>query len=301
MSLQDFINKSRKQYEKHGSQALPGIVCDFAVSAASKVPYISQFGTNVYSREWDVLIILDACRLDLYRSVVDSETDYIWSVGSSSEEWIQNTFENSDTSETAYITGNIFSRDYLSESDFHTLREVWKYGWDDDEGTIPPRPITDEAIRTWRKSNPQKMIIHYMQPHFPAIGSVLNLDSGVSVDGFGRGGKKVDIWSEMRSGAIDTNKAWQAYRENLEYVLEELDVIKENVDGKIAITADHGNSFGEWGSYGHPSGLQSPYLRRVPWDTYECQDKGTYYPEEQEREDTSEDTVEERLESLGYV
>jgi hypothetical protein len=274
---------------------------DFLVSAVSKIPRINRVGTNVYSRDWDILVILDACRADLYRDVVNGDAKSIWSVGSSSEEWINHTFTSSTNfSKTAYITGNIFSRDYLDENDFHSLEEVWRYGWDDEAGTIPPRPLTNEAIRTWRETDADKMIVHYMQPHFPAIGSDIDLGGGVTQDEFGRGGV-VNIWSEMRSGAIDVETAWEAYRDNLKFVWSDVELLMENINGKAVITADHGNCFGKWGAYGHPSGLMSPALRRVPWDSYYCSDEKTHQPVEINKKDTADDTVEERLESLGYV
>lgn len=301
MTLRDFIEKSRAQYRRHGRDAIPGICTDFSVRAVSKIPRINRLGTNVYSKNWDVLVILDACRADIYRDVINEDAESIWSVGSSSEEWMSNTFTSStDVSETAYVTGNIFSRDYLDENDFHRLEEVWRYGWDDEAGTIPPRPVTNEAIRTWRETGADRMIIHYMQPHFPAIGSDIDLGGGVTQDEFGRGGV-VNVWSEMRSGAIDAETAWEAYRDNLEFVWSDVELLMENVDGKVGVTADHGNGFGKWGAYGHPSGLVFPELRRVPWDSYDCSDERTHQPEETAKEDTADDTVEERLESLGYV
>lgn len=59
----------------------------------SRYPY----GTNVFTRDWDVLILLDACRVDGLRHVAP-EYDFIdtvgsiTSVGSMSPEWIINTF-----------------------------------------------------------------------------------------------------------------------------------------------------------------------------------------------------------------
>lgn len=301
MSLRDFAQKSITQYSRHGPRAIPGIGADFLISAVSKLPGINRIGTNVYSKDWDILVILDACRFDLYRDVINEDADSIWSVGSSSEEWMSHTFTSSvDLSGTAYVTGNIFSQDYLDEADFHTLEEVWRYGWEDDEGTIPPRPLTNEAIRTWREADSDRMIVHYMQPHFPSIGSDIDLGGGVAQNEFGRSGV-VDIWSEMRSGEIDTETAWEAYQDNLEFIWSDIELLMENVDGNVVATADHGNCFGEWGAYGHPSGLISPSLRRVPWDLYECVDEITHQPEEVSKEDTADETVEERLESLGYV
>lgn len=75
----------------------------------------------------------------------------------------------------------------------------------------------------------------------------------------------------------------------------------ENVEGTVAVTADHGNCFGEWTTYGHPTGLLWPELRQVPWDTYKCTDEMTHIPDIDTNNRDSEVSVEDRLESLGYV
>ena len=41
---------------------------------------VLPYGTNVYTREWDVLVVLDACRADLLRAVAP-ETDLLDDVG----------------------------------------------------------------------------------------------------------------------------------------------------------------------------------------------------------------------------
>jgi len=45
----------------------------------------------------------------------------------------------------------------------------------------------------------------------------------------------------------------------------EVRTLVENVTGRVAITADHGNLFGEWGLYGHPMHTPVPALLAVPW------------------------------------
>lgn len=75
----------------------------------------------IWESDWDLLVVLDACRPEWLQSVQD-EFDFLdtiddtWSVGSHSQEWIENTFseENCDFySETAYVTGNHFANEYL--------------------------------------------------------------------------------------------------------------------------------------------------------------------------------------------
>jgi hypothetical protein len=145
------------------------------------------------------------------------------------------------------------------------------------------------------------MIVHYMQPHLPAIGSEIEIGGGIDSDevGEGMGG----VWDRMRYGDIDDESTWQAFRDNLQFVWEDVELLMRNVDGTVAITADHGNCLGEWGTYGHPTGLPWPQLRRVPWDVYECDDEMTYdlEPKRLSDDNGSDASVEDRLESLGYV
>ncbi len=299
MSIKAFLEQAKERTESHGIRAIPSICTDAVLGAVAKTPYVSEIGTNVFSEEWDVLILLDACRLDLYRESINSDSESIWSIGSSSEEWLDNTFDGFDTTDTVYVTGNVFSKDYLREEEFHKLIEVWRDSWDDDEGTIPPRAITDQAIQAWRDADAERMIVHYMQPHLPAIGSDIEVGGGVTSDevGEGMGG----VWDRMRYGDIDDESTWKAYRENLEFVWEDVELLMENVDGSVVISADHGNCFGEWGTYGHPTGLPWPQLRRVPWDRYQCTDRETYVPDIRTTENKPDASVEDRLESLGYV
>jgi len=70
-----------------------------------------DYGTNAFDREWDVLVVLDACRADLLRSVAPDfeffgEIETVRSVGSSSSEWLENTFvDRPETARTVMVTG----------------------------------------------------------------------------------------------------------------------------------------------------------------------------------------------------
>jgi hypothetical protein len=80
-------------------------------------------GTNVFERDWDLLILLDTCRVDELRTIgTDTpqfgEVNEITSVGSNSAEWILNTFNSQYAEEirdTAYISGNIYSHRILEK------------------------------------------------------------------------------------------------------------------------------------------------------------------------------------------
>jgi hypothetical protein len=69
--------------------------------------------TNVFLKEWDILVILEACRLGLYQESIDPDAEIIWSIGGSSEEWLANMFDDVDTSDMIYVIENLLSKDYL--------------------------------------------------------------------------------------------------------------------------------------------------------------------------------------------
>jgi hypothetical protein len=56
------------------------------------------------------------------------------------------------------------------------------------------------------------------------------------------------------------------YRDNLEWVLESVgEIIEESDNAKIAITADHGEAFGEKGEFFHLYRTRNPVVRLVPF------------------------------------
>ncbi|MDL0134392.1 hypothetical protein PNQ27_10875, partial [Halobacterium salinarum] len=79
------------------------------------------WGTNIFERDWDALIILDACRADALREVSDeyeflTVDNTITSVGSTSFEWMNHTFDTAyrdDIENTSYITGNGYTDSVL--------------------------------------------------------------------------------------------------------------------------------------------------------------------------------------------
>jgi hypothetical protein len=297
----------------------------------------------VLEADWDLLIVLDACRADLFEAVV-SEGDSDFQAGvtrvspaSSSPEWLEAVFgaaPRAALSGLGYVTGNPYTDAHLSPSAFGLLDEVWRYAWDDDLGTIPPGPITDRAIVAGRERDLDRLVVHYMQPHFPPLPatatgtSASNSDSNSSSDsnpkpasntgvdaragndGGERGGRHMaaqewgdrplSVWEELRFGR-PVESAWAEYRANLECVLADVEVLLSNVDAERAVvTADHGNAFGERYIYGHPGGVDLPCLREVPWCVTAATDGATREPEEYDPDRRGPAGVDERLAELGY-
>ncbi|MFC7174345.1 hypothetical protein ACFQL0_15375 [Haloplanus litoreus] len=174
------------------------------LSLSSRVP----LGTNVFTRDWDALLILDACRVDALRMVADEydfidTVDSIVSVGSTSFEWMSKTFtrRHAETIDgTAYVSANPYLRQVFYENEhppmgdsipfgptdydtvdpenFAFLDEVQQYGIDDTIDTVPPRTMTDRAIDVGRTVDPDRLVVHYLQPHEPYFDANLRTSNG---------------------------------------------------------------------------------------------------------------------------
>lgn len=228
---------------------------------------------SVFEREWDNLVILDACRHDLYEEVNGSTESRI-SVASCTPDFIRTTFSEGDFSDVVLVTANPwFSPETLPDiidrkSPFHTIFHSYQDKWNEEERVVLPEGIVED-VRTAKKLFPdKKLLIHFMQPHQPFIGKEI-----------GSGGHKKappelkqdlnNIWTEAEQGIHNSKEIWQAYKHNLEYSMPKVEELVEKLEGKTVITSDHGNLVGEGGLYGHPCGKNYEALRKVPWDVRE--------------------------------
>lgn len=157
--------------------------------------------------------------------------------------------------------------------------------------------MTDRAIHTYRDIQPDQMIVHYLQPHFPSIPRP-EFDSGAAAEPTGDAWKSV--WTQVAAGTVDLDPVIEAYYENLEYVLEDVDRLLRNIEAeRVAITSDHGNAIGELGYYGHGVYFVDA-LREVPWCVRSAQNtaQDTVEPPEPTRDEHHD--VADQLRSLGY-
>jgi hypothetical protein len=312
VTLRDWVRVSARKVRHKGLEGLWDVLYDLYTGLwwlAWPIPR----GTNVYEREWDVLVVLDACRVDLLRSVADEydflgEIERMESVGSMSKEWMAKTFTDEYADEvatTAYLTSNVFSDRILSADRFEILDEVWREDWDADADTVLPRSMTDRAIRVAREDDPDRLIVHYVQPHHP----FLDLDERYDADPFGPALSDTAV-DALRKGRIDFETFWEAYQDNLRHALDDVELLLSNLDADtVAITADHGDALGEWGIYDHPVGCLHPAVRTVPWTTTTATDRETYDPDhggpdpsdDSDTDDGNEEAVQDRLQALGYV
>lgn len=235
---------------------------------------------RVMEEDWDNLIILDACRADAFERVADldqfDEYRSAVSLGSHSSEWTRRNFANEEFGDTVYVSANPHTSRDAGDS-FHTIVEMWNHDFDDDAGTVLPEAMVDTALETYEEFSNKRLIVHFMQPHGPFVGS--------------------DIPQEEAD-----ERYWEAYDENLEYVLEEVWRLLDELPGKSAVTGDHGQvSPGplrdKLGVGGHKPRLRHPGLVVVPWAVANGERrnivKGT-------TDKITNDGVNERLRDLGY-
>lgn len=305
MNIQNWLRDSITRVRSDGLDGIKESMYPVYKKGLHQVFRLSQSGVPIYDKNWDLLIVLDACRVDLMEEV-SPDFEYIDEVGSirsmdtMTREWMIKNFTSDykkEMGETIYICGNPMSGSMLDSSDFLQLDEVWTYSWDDDIGTVPPRPITNSAISASRKNSPNNMIVHYMQPHYPFIAG-RDFDSRIKLGEFGSGNQ--NVWTRLRTNEIEKPVLWNSYRENLKIVLDEIKILLNNVDADTAvISSDHGNALGEYGIYGHPIHMPINVIQMVPWIETKAEDQGTHDPPRINRSALNE-SAKERLQRLGY-
>lgn len=298
MTLSEWFSRSRRDIHRHGIRGgIEKSICELGIGLLRHADM--DYGISPFDADWDVFVILDGCRWDLMQKTTDYYMDVVYSNATSSMEWMQKNLVNQDTGGLAYVTGNIHSEEYLSGDEFCVLDEVWRYEWDHEAGTIPPRPITERAIHHNRHSEYKQLIVHYMQPHYPFLTNLDMTPKTIHPDNRSGDISETNFWQQMERGKINYSRqeVWKAYQENLEVVLEDVKVLLQNVEGDTVISADHGNAFGEFRKYGHGN-LPLPAVKRVPWVETSATDTESLIPTTEP--ENMKGTVERRLRDLGY-
>lgn len=314
MSFTDWARDTCRRYRENSLRTATRVsASELAIGAGRRAGRRWNYGRNVWDYDWDLLILLDACRADLF-SEVAPEYDWLpddpgatYSAASMSREWMERHFTDgyrSETSRTALLSGNVFTQeDWVTPEKFAHFDEVWKHSWDDELGTVPARAVTDATIDAFRNTQTaDRTIAWYLQPHNPFIGADWSdgWDSNTIGD-WSQHGKSV--WQRYRDGEIPKHELWDAYKDNLRYALDDVEILLENVDAeRVVITSDHANCLGERGIFGHPPYVPDPALKRVPWVETSATDQESHVVETREPDANQvSDEASDRLEALGYA
>lgn len=278
-------------------------------------------GIDVLAADWDVLVVLDGCRADLFEEVVSVDTDHsspydsyqrVRSRASQTAEWLRTTFPQT-YGDIVYIAGNPMVSMVKPES-FHHLVESWRDGVDPELNTIAAPQVTGDALAAREQHSQKRLVVHYMQPHYPFVGfpdlhfSTFEVfhEVGVELAGDDRASS---VWDALGKGLVEHREVWHGYRANLQYVLSELErLLGEFEDERVVVTSDHGNLLGErlWPvpvrEYGHPPGLRTSGLIEVPWAVLKGENRPTITTGPVQSASTAdEEQIGERLAALGYV
>lgn len=262
-------------------------------------------GTHVMSEDWDTLVLLDACRYDMFAERVpfDGDLQSQISRGSTSEEFLRQNFKDRQYHDTVYVNANVyFSKlDLDVDGTFHAVVDLLD-DWDEDLEIAHPKTVTKAAKDVHETYPHKRVIVHYMQPHLPFIG-----ERGLELRE--RIGQR-NAWIPFRNGnnTISIEELWEGYNENLDIVFEYVSRLLDDISGKTVVSSDHGNMIGERQTpiptrriFGHPWGVYTPELVRVPWFIMNRGSRRTVVEEPPEQPEEDSDTlVTERLKSLGY-
>ncbi len=275
--------------------------------------YVGKSGVNLMEQDWDNLLILDACRFDEYsrHHRFKGTPERIESLASMSEEWYQENIGDSRFYDTVCVTANPYTESYKDR--FHDCKILYsaKY-WDEDLCTVPPAVVGREASEMSDAYPRKRLLVHFMQPHFPPIGpSRENLPrSGNPPDGTDTDRSHIGLQTHLRGrvAGVTEEKALVAYRENLEIVLGVLEDLIPNLPGKTVVSADHGELFGERlypipvRGILHPRHVRIEPLIAVPWHVIKNADRRSIRaePPVDRSEETDPEVIESRLRDLGY-
>jgi hypothetical protein len=271
-------------------------------------------GIDITEKNWDNLILLDACRYDYFETYTsfEGELSRVVSKGRGSWEFIRDNFAGRELHDTVYVTANPHA-ERLEQDVFFTVKTVLDK-WDPDTGTVPPECVTEAAAEAQEQYPNKRLIIHYMQPHTPHLGETarnleteyrqnkhLRFREGSSTEGRD---KEIKIFDLYRDNQITRSELRESYRETLQIVEPHVDDLISELNGKTVISADHGENLGE-SKYGMTltgHGPNSKEVRFVPWMELPYEERKTV------EEDPpigfqclEEEYVEDRLADLGYM
>ncbi|MDT3435480.1 sulfatase-like hydrolase/transferase [Haloarcula sp. 1CSR25-25] len=324
----------RAIYNSHISKELLSVYLLFWMAVTTHRP----IGHNIYDSNWDLLIVLDACRVDALRSVEDEysfieEVMEITSLGSTSLEWMLKTFTERHLDEirkTHYISTNghlgqlsgadttyftflqlqetvvartawanqLVKHNAVSEEDFAAIHRLYHLS---ERNPYGHTPLPDD-VTDYAIQRGRELSDERLIVHY------MQPHAPYLKQAFERGtiaDHEASPFTYLRSGG--SNEAVrEAYLDNLRFVLDSIERLLDNIDAeRVVITADHGELFGEFSLYSHGAGVFHPNLKRVPWVETTARDTDGYIPdiddETKQDSDELEKQVKDQLEGLGYL
>ena len=247
--------------------------------------------------DWDILLVLDACRADALREVAHWPIETVTSPASCTPEWLGECVSTGVLDAATVVSGNAQYAKVTDELGA-TVERYWERHWNDELSTVLPEPILDRVTEI-ADADAGPAVGHLQQPHWPYVAK-LDGSWRLAYDDLGpwadSDGEIDSLQVAMARGHVDVEAASDAYSAAVWSVWDAIaPYLREWLDAgyTTVVTADHGEVFGrarELRLYEHPCGCHVAPLVEVPWVEF--------------RPRTATDaaeSVEGRLKALGYA
>jgi hypothetical protein len=280
--VKQLLQRARRAYKEGGPKGFVNSVEMWARTEALEAIQPVNDGVDIMSEDWDTLVILDACRFDVFSEVCDLDGDLTRrsSRGATTARFVEENFAGKKFYDTVYISANAAVGDKIDKINMYKFQGIWgdrgtATGWGVDREIVSPEETVSAALEARAEYPNKRLIIHFLQPHCPYIiknGEKISSDSKYRT-------LRAAAENKVRSEEIRT-----VYRENMAYVLNYVADLAEELNGKTVITADHGELLGEsvptiykllhhrYGAsnynlyrYGHWNHIRVPELTEIPW------------------------------------
>jgi hypothetical protein len=254
---------------------------------------------DIMDEDWDTLLLADACRYDFFKqeSTLPGDLESRFSPASMSYGFIEANFFNRKLHDTVYVTANPFAAE-IPEKTFHDVISLIDEYYENSAGTVPPEVLREKTQEAHAKYPNKRIIAHFMQPHEPFLSD------------FGQEVSENLIWTGNQyhlSTGQTIKDLRRAYRENVNILLKELEKLIKEIDGRVAVSADHGEMLGERlrlipiRGYEHPESIYTEELLKVPWLIIDKGDREIITEPPKSSESIASEEAKSRLEKLGYI
>ena len=258
----------------------------------------------IKNTDWDILIIIDACRFDIFKNIYTSVLGDIgelkmvnspaaWTVG-----WLKITFENYPMKDTVLIWDHPVAdririiqkqielgKTFDVRSNFKKTYDMWDIGYDKELGYLPPDLTTNKLFEELKENKNQRIIAKYRQIHDPYLyykgetklpikkprySSLRKmLYEFVSDEIIWTVRKKLNLMPESWLNAMWVKRGRLGiiigyYNDLILMLGHAKKIIDAFPDKNIIVTADHGERLGERGRYSHGGKLER-IIKEVPW------------------------------------
>jgi len=225
---------------------------------------------KIHGTDWDTLVVFDACRYDYLNDeydnfpyVRDGSVEKVMAPGSATKESAPRMFPESydynlySGNILLYANGTIDN--WNAEEKFNEVVEIESSTHNETRFTPSPQDAITFVRENKDKINEQKSILWMMQPHTPYFGDVQLNISSYNMEEF-----------DFRDSSFET-LIRESYKGNVRQALWIATSLLGMLDGKLAITSDHGELLYDEtipdgrDDYGHYPGSNHSKLRNVPW------------------------------------